>query len=245
MKSAVVWLALFLTWPSRGLAQTPAPPPEEGWAGSIAAGLSVTGGNTATTTTNLSFTVESDRTMRNVFRAEGLNIRSSRDGAAIVDRTSLQAQDDYALTTRVYALGRMQYLRDVFKGIDYLIAPTAGVGYKAINTPSSSLNVDVAVGTVTEKNPGAPTRTSGALTLGEKVSHKLTSTATLTESLSALWKTSDFEDSLLTFQVGLATDITPRMQFKADFLDTYKNRPPSVLVKKNDLALLLSFVFKF
>ena len=42
---------------------TPAPAP---WTGSLAAGLALTGGNTSTATTNLAFTVESDKTRRNV-----------------------------------------------------------------------------------------------------------------------------------------------------------------------------------
>lgn len=213
--------------------------------GSVAAGLALTGGNTSTTTTNFAFTVESDKTRRNVVRGDGLNIRSSRDGDAIVDRTSLQGQDDYALTERTYVFGRMQYLRDKFKGIDYLISPTGGVGYRVVNTAVSTLTTEAAVGFVTEKNPGREKRSSGALTAGEKATHKISDTATLTQSLMALWKTTDFGDSLVTFQAGLATDITPRAQLKVEFLDTFKNQPPSILVKKNDTALIMSFVFKF
>jgi putative salt-induced outer membrane protein YdiY len=226
-------------------AQNPPVPPPPPWTASLAAGLALTGGNTSTTTTNLAFTVESDKTKRNVIKAEGLNLRSSRDGDAIVDRTSLQAQDNYSLTTRTYVFGRMQYLRDVFKSIDYLISPTGGVGYKVIDTMATSLVGEVAAGAVTEKNPGLERKTSGALTAGEKATHKISPAASLTESLTALWKTSDFGDSLVTFQAGLATDITPRTQLKVDFLDTYKSKPTSVLVKKNDTALIMSFVFKF
>jgi putative salt-induced outer membrane protein len=236
-------LTLFVLMSSvAALAQDAPPPP---WTGSLAAGLALTGGNTSTTTTNFAFTLESDKTKRNVIKAEGLNIRSSRDGDSIVDRTSLQAQDDYGLTPRLYAFGRMQYLRDVFKGIDYLLSPTGGVGYRVVETPITSLVAELGAGVVTETNPGLEARTSGALTAGEKAMHKVSGTATLTQSLTALWKTADFADSLITFQAGLATDITPRMQLKVDFLDTFKNRPPSVLIKKNDTALIMSFVFKF
>lgn len=241
-----IWLlvAIVVSHAALASAQT-APPPPEGWTGSLAAGLALTGGNTQTTTTNFAFTLQSDKARRNVVKAEGLNIRSSRDGEAIVDRTSLQGEDDYALTARTYVFGRLQYLRDVFKSIDYLVSPTGGVGYKVIDTPATTLVAEGAVGVVTERNPGLEVRTSGAITAGEKASHKLSGTATVTESLTTLWKTADFGDALTTFQAGLAMNITPRTQFKVDFLDTYKNRPPSVLVKKNDTALILSFVFRF
>jgi putative salt-induced outer membrane protein YdiY len=230
------------------LAQDPPAPadaPPAGWAGSLAAGLALTGGNTSTTTTNFAFTVESDKTRRNVFRAEGLNIRSSRDGEAIVDRTNLQVQDEYALTRRIYTFGRFQYLSDEFKAIDYLISPTGGLGYKFIDNPNSTLTADLAVGPAVEKNPGVDGRTTGALVAAQKAAHKLSTVATLTESLNVLWKTSDFGDSLLTFQAGLATDITPRTQLKVDFLDIFKSQPPSVEIKKNDTALIVAFVFKF
>ncbi len=225
-------------------APAPAPPPA-GWSGSVAAGLALTGGNTSTTTTNIAFVLESDKTKRNVFRAEGISIRSAQDGDAIVDRTSLQAQDDNALTERTYLFGRFQYLRDTFKGIDYLVSPTGGLGYKVVDTPVSTLNADVAGGLVIEKNPGLLKETSVAITAGEKARHMLSDAATLTQSLTALFKADDFGDVLVTFQAGLATDITPRTQLKVDFLDTFKNQPPSVLVEKNDMALLMSFVFKF
>ncbi len=247
IRACGVAAALFLCVSSGASAQAPAAPttPPEAWTGSVAAGLALTGGNTSTTTTNFAFTVESDKTKRNVIKAEGLNIRSSRDGDAIVDRTSLQFEDGYGLTARAYVFGRLQYLRDAFKGIDYLISPTGGLGYKVLDTALTSLNVDAAIGLVTEKNPGLVARTSGAVTAGEKASHKISEAAQLTQSLTALFKTSDVGDSLVTFQAGLATSITPRTQLKVDFLDTYKNQPPSILVKKNDTALIMSFVFKF
>lgn len=225
-------------------AQTPEPPPDP-WTGSIAAGLAITGGNAATTTTNLAFTLESDKTRSNILRAEGLNLRSSRDGDAIVDRTTLSVQDDIALTDRTYAFGRFQYLRDIFKSIDYLLAPGGGLGYKVVDSAVSTLTADIAGGLLIEKNPGLERRTNPSVTAGEKAMHKLSDTATLTQSLSALFNATDFSDVLVTFQAGIATDITPRTQLKVDFLDIYKNEPPSVLVKKNDTTLVMSFVFKF
>jgi hypothetical protein len=83
------------------------------------------------------------------------------------------------------------------------------------------------------------------VTLGEKLNHKLSAAATITQSFAALWKTDDFDDSLYVFGAGIASSLTPRTQIKVEFLDTYKNKPPSILVKKNDTALITSLVFKF
>ncbi len=241
-RSAAIAAVMLMLLAPRAIAQN-APPPA--WTGALAAGLAMTGGNTTTTTTNVAFNIESDKTKQNVFRAEMLNLRSSRDGDAIVDRTLVSAQDDYALTDRTYTFGRFQYVRDVFKSIDYLVAPTAGIGYKVINTPETTLNADVAAGLLVEKNPGLERRTGVGVTATERASHRISSAATLTQSLSSIWRVSDLGDVLVSFQAGLATDITPRTQLKVDFLDSYDSQPPNVLVKKNDTAIIVSFVLKF
>lgn len=219
----------------------PAPPP---WSGTLSAGMALTGGNTDTTTINLAFDVQSDKTQRNVVKAEGLNIRSSRDGEAIVDRASLSLRDEFTLNGRTYLFGQLQYLSDAFKSIDYLLSPTAGVGYKVIATEVTTFNVDAAVGGVFEKNPGLERRSDGAFTLSQKASHKL-GTAIATQSLNALWVATDFADTLYTFQAGIAADVWRRVQVKVDFLDTYKSRPPSPLIQSNDTALITSVAFKF
>ena len=230
---------------AQGAAPAPPPEPPKPWMGSIASGLAVTGGNADTLTTNLSFDLQSDKTKVNVFKAEGLNLRSSKDGESIVDRTSLAVRDEYKVTARSYVFGQFQYLRDVFKAIDYLMAPTGGVGLKVVDTDRTVLNVDGSVGAVVEKNPGVAKKTSGAVVVGEKFQHKVTPSATFTETFGALWKTKDVDDSLYTFGVGLAAAENSKVQLKFEFLDTYKNKPPSVLIKKNDTALVTSIVYKF
>jgi putative salt-induced outer membrane protein YdiY len=140
--------------------------------------------------------------------------------------------------------GQNQYLRDQFKDIDYLVAPTVGVGYKLLDTAATKLSVDGAVGGVWEKNSGMDVEGSGALALGEKLVQTLTATTTITQTVTGLWKTSDFEDVLFTFGVGLAASMSTRTQLKVELLDTFKNRPPSANIQKNDVAILMAIVYK-
>src|SRR5204862_5259871 len=99
----------------------------------------------------------------------------------------------------VYLFAQNQYLKDEFKSIDYLAAPSGGVGMRLFDTMHTKLSVDAGLGVVWEKNPGFDVRSSGAVTAGEKLSQTLTATTTLTQSISALWKTKDWDDSLYTF----------------------------------------------
>jgi putative salt-induced outer membrane protein YdiY len=225
----------------------PAPatvPPPKPWTASLAAGLALTGGNTQTTTTNLSFAFETDKTRRHVVSAEGLNIRSSQDGAAIVDRSSASARDQYALTPRSYVFGQVQYVRDVFKSIEYLVAPTAGAGVKLIDEETTTLSTDLSVGAVAEKDDDTPRTTSTAVTFNEKASHKLSAGADVTQSYSALWSGGG-HGVLHTFQAGVAAKVNAHVQIKVDAMDTYRTRTFEDRVKKNYTALLTSLGFTF
>jgi putative salt-induced outer membrane protein YdiY len=239
--SAFLWSA------TPAYAQQPAPPVEDPgtWTGSAGAGLSLTSGNSDTLNFNVAFDLTRDPKTRNVMKFKGLYLRGEQDDATTVNRTSLSFRDQYALSTRAFMFGQLDYLRDTFKLIDYLVAPTAGVGYKVIDTEPTKFAVDAGVGVVWEKNPDFDVRTDVALTAGETLVHQLSATASFKHAANALWKADDFADGLYTVSVGVAAQITPRVQLSFDVLDTYKNRPPTPETKKNDIALVTAIVAKF
>jgi len=228
--------------PSAPAAPAPPPPP---LTGSIGAGLALTSGNTDTSTFNLTFNATYDPKSRNVVKAEGLLLRGTSNGVTNVDRTTLQGSDQYKLTERSYVFGQLQFLHDRFKDISYLLAPSAGVGYKLVDTPVTTLSTDAGIGGVWEKDTGLDVNASGAVIANQKLTHKISASATLNEAVSALWKTGDFGDALYTFGAGLTLGVTTRLQFKIELLDTYKNKPPSPTIQKNDVATVLALVYKF
>ena len=221
----------------------PAPPPP--WERSAGVGLAVTSGNSDTVSYNLAFDVTRRPKTRNVMRWAGLYLRGEQDGELIVNRTSLGYRDEYTLSGRTFLFAQIDYFRDTFKLIDYLAAPTAGVGFKVINTNPTQFSVDVGAGSVWEKNPDVDVRTSGAITGGERLTHQLTSTASIKHAITGLWKTHDMADGLYTFSVGLATRISDRVQLSIDLLDTLKNRPPTAATEKNDVALVTAITAKY
>lgn len=231
-------------------AQTPPPPaappePPPGWSGSAAFGLALNRGNTATTNLNLSFEGTDDPKTGSVWKFKGLYLRGDNNGVLAVDRLLLEGRNERTLTTRVYAFGQLQFLEDQFKDIDYLFAPSAGIGYKLVAVPMTTLSVDGGVGIKWEKNPGLDRRTSPVFTGSDKFEHKLSATASITQAISALWKADDFGDALYTFTAGIAAALTTRTQLKVELLDTYATRPPTMTVKSNDVALLTALVYKF
>jgi putative salt-induced outer membrane protein len=230
-------------------AQTPQPPPppppeHKIWTVNASAGLALTSGNKDTSNINAAYDFVYDPLTRNVVKSDALMIRGETDDELTANRIGFNIRDQYRLTTRMFVFGQNQYLRDEFKDIDYLIAPTGGLGYKLIDRERTKLDVDGGAGVVWEKNPGFEVDVSGALTAGEKLVQTLTSTATLTQSFTALWKTKELADALYTVGIGIAAAMSTRTQLKFEVLDTYKSRPPTPDIKKNDVAVLMAIVYK-
>lgn len=225
-------------------AQNAQPPPPL-YTGSVGGGFALTGGNTDTQSFNLSGELIRDPQTSNLIRGKASYLRGNQDDVLNLDRTSFNVRDEYTISGRTFVFGQVDYLRDQFKGIIYLWAPTAGVGHKLIATDSVEFVVDGGAGGVLEKNPGVDAARSGSLTSGESFRYTLSSNATLTQSISALWKTSDFSDSLMNFSAGLKTTLAGNLELKIEFIDSYKNKPAGVLIKKNDTAFVTAFVLSF
>jgi hypothetical protein len=73
---------------------------------------------------------------------------------------------------------------------------------------------------------------SGAITIGEKLTQTLTPTTSLTQAYAGLWKTNDFGDALHVYGVSLSASMSTRTQLKVELLDTYKNKPPLVTIRR-------------
>ena len=245
---ALIFLALAATplmAAAQAAPQTAPPPPPPGWAGSAGAGLALTSGNSDTSTVNAAYELKRDTGGNFVLKSIGLLVWGKSQGVQTSDRLALEGRLERRLTPRTSLFGQTQYLRDAFKSIDYLVSPTVGLTQMLVKDDRTELAVDAAVGVVWEQNPGLELQTDGALTAGQQFARKLTATTELRERAAALWKMDDFGDALYTFGIGVAASVTAATQLKVEFLDTYKAQPPLPTVEKNDIAVLVSFAYKF
>jgi putative salt-induced outer membrane protein YdiY len=227
------------------LAQAPPPKPPPGVAGSLGAGLALTNGNSDTSTVNVAYEVLRDHGTDIVMKSTGLYLRGSNNSTTNVDRAAADGRVEYRLSPRLAAFGMTTYARDRFKAIDYLVAPTGGLSYKAIATDKTEWTTDGSLGFVVEKNTGFDAKTSGAILAGEKFTHRFTDTTRFLHAASGLWKMNDFDDAFYTFSAGLATSVASALELKTEFLNTYKARPTNPLLKKADQSLVVSVVYKF
>lgn len=236
--------------PTFALAQAPAPPPPpKVWTETASVGLALTSGNKDTSTLNAGYEIvydprNGDPQRKNLVKSDGLFLRGKTDGELTAERLVLNARDEYRFHDGFFAFGQTQYLSDRFKEIDYLVAPTTGLGYRLVDTPATRITVDTGAGWVWEKNTGGDLTTSGAVTYSEKLSQQISSTTSFTQTISAIHKMNDFSDALYQFGAAVSAAVTPRTQLKVELQDVYKNRPPDVSVQKNDVALIVALVFK-
>jgi putative salt-induced outer membrane protein len=215
------------------------------YTGSFGGGFALTGGNSDTKNFNLTFDLVRDPKTRNVIKANASYLRGTQTDVLSLDRTAFNVRDEYALTSRLYTFGQIDYLRDRFKQIIFYWAPTGGLGYKLVNSDRTLLTIDGGGGGFFEKNPGLETTRSGSVTAGQRLNYKLSSTATLTQSVNNAWKTKDFGDYLTNFSVGMTSTIVRRVDIKLEFIDSYKRKPPNPTVKRNDTAFVTAFIMKF
>jgi putative salt-induced outer membrane protein len=237
-----LWIIFTLLFNNLGFAQAPAPTPV--YTGSFGGGLAVTNGNTDTTNFNLAFSLIRDPKTKNLTKATALYLRGSQNDVLSLDRSTVVLRHEYSLTTRTFVFGQLDYIRDKFKDIRYLVAPGGGLGYRLINSEETKLSVSGGAGGLWEKNSTRLKKT-GSVNAGQSFSHRLSSTATFTESIGSLWNTDDFEDSLTNFALGVTTSIIGNLELKFEFLDSYKNKPSNPAIKKNDTAFVTTIVLKF
>jgi putative salt-induced outer membrane protein len=245
----ILAFTLALSTPQRALAQVlPAaapPPPPPGWAGNISAGLAITSGNADTSNFNVAVKASFDPANPHMATMEALYLRGSSEGRTTVSRTSLNLRDDYALDGSASVFGQFRYLRDTFKGIDYLVAPTVGLGYKVVNRERLRFDVDAGAGVAWERDSAlGTTTTDGAITAGENVTYHVTATTVVTHGATALWKTADFSDALYTAGAGLAAALTARTQLKLEVLELFKTQPP-IGKQSQDVSFITSVVYSF
>ena len=232
----------------------PTPPPTPPWTGSVGFGLSLNRGNTDTTNLNVSFEATYDPKTEDVVRFKGLYLRGDNNGSLAVDRLDLTGRYERTFTERVYGYAQLQFLKDHFKQIDYLWAPTVGAGYKLVATPTTTLNADGGLGFKVEQDvlsappmttPPTIRHTDVVVNASDKFEYNLSKTSKISQGFIALWKANDFGDALYTFSAGAAAAMTTRTQLKAELLDTYQSRPPTASVKSNDVTLVTALVYKF
>ena len=239
----LIVFTVVLTGAASTFAQTP-PTERPAFSLTASAGLSLTSGNTDTSMINVAYEVVVNPEGRNLIKSDGLLLRGKNEDQLTANRVSVTLRDQFQFNHRAYGFVQNQYLADTFKEIDYFNAPTTGAGYTVIDSPTTRLSLEAGIGVVGEKRTREEMNPWLCLMGGESLTRTLTPTTTITQWFSGILKTKDVRDSLYTLATDISATISARSQLKIEVVDTFRNRTASAAVEKNDVALIVAFVYK-
>ena len=86
---------------------------------------------------------------------------------------------------------------------------------------------------------------SGAVTADQKLTVRLSRTASVGQSCYALWNITDAHDGLYVFRANVTAALAGRLQFKVEAADTYKAKLPPTTRQNDDVAVIVSVVYRF
>ncbi len=243
MKSILsLTLLTSLTGTINAIAQAPATPPPPKWSGSLAAGLTLTSGNSDT----LLFTVNAMANRkwdRNELDLGGSITYGENEDIKNNEAYRAYAQYNRLFTERFFGYLRLDALHDDIADVDYRITLGPGVGYYFIKSERTSLRGEVGPGVVFEKQ-GGEEDTYITLRLAERFEHQLSKTAKLWQSLEFLPQVDDWDNFVVNAEIGIDVAINTAWSIKSYLQDTYDNEPAPNR-QKNDLKFVTALGYKF
>ncbi|MGA9450063.1 MAG: DUF481 domain-containing protein [Verrucomicrobiia bacterium] len=228
----------------------PPPKPKAVWKSSVAAGLTMTSGNSETTLATL--TAGTDRkTDRSEWSLGG-------DGAYGQSKVSGQAnttttaellhgftQYNQLFTERFYGFGRVEGVHDGVADIKYRASLSAGAGYYFIKNTNTDLSVDVGPGYVFQKQDDEST-TYNSLRVGEKFHQALSDRARLWQTAEYTPQVDKFDNYVVNTELGIEADLTrdKKLALRSYVTDSFNNEPAPGR-KQNDLTWVTAIAYKF
>ncbi len=144
---------------------------------------------------------------------------------------------------RLYGYGRADVLHDAIADVEYRVTLSPGLGYYFIKNDRCKLAGEVGPGFIAEKL-GHDEDQYFTLRVAERFEYKLSETARIWQSLEWIPEVGDFENYLLTAEVGVEADITPKLALSVVLRDNYDSEPAPGR-KENDLRLISGLKYKF
>ena len=245
----VVGVTLIVFLPSRSQAQAvlqippPLSPSGRVWTLALSGGVALTSGNSNTSSVNVAYDVTYEPATRNLVKSDALFLRGKSQGNVSNERLGFNVRTNTASTPERTVFGQHQFLRDRFKNIGTCWRPrlALAIARLTLSTPGSTLMP--ASARSGKKYRAGPAEVDRLFSRREILAeaHR---TTTLTQSVTALWKTNNLDDALYTFGVSVAAAVSTRIQLKVEAIDTFKNIPPVPSRQKNDVATLIAIVYK-
>lgn len=213
-----------------------------GWAGTADFGLTVTSGNSETTTVSASARI----TRRFVLHTLGLStsyLRTTDEGAEVANRGDLGASYRYFPSRGFYLTARAAGSFNEPAGLELRLAPGAGAGVVVAEGEGYQLSAEAGASWIRDQFVDETTTTSIFYGLAESFSLRVSETTSLEQELRYNPRADDLSDYLLHAEATLTTRITEAIGIRLRVIDDYdatpfEGAPEEEPAEKNDLTLI-------
>ena len=217
----------------------------EGWTGGGSLGFALARGNSETTNLALGFN-STRKTSNDAWVLNATSIYSSDEKSGLTTANALGGliRYDRNISRRWFVYGVFAGMYDRLQNLDYRILPGGGLGFHAIATPTTTLDLLGGMGYTRESYSNGLTNNLVTATVGDEFSHKLTANTSITQNLYYLPSLNQTSNYRVNFNFGIATKLNNWLTANANFNDQYVSQP--VLGnKKNNVIFTTGLGFTF
>jgi putative salt-induced outer membrane protein YdiY len=151
---------------------------------------------------------------------------------------------DRNISQRWFIYGVFAGMYDALQDLNYRIMPGGGLGFHAIATPTTTLDLLGGLGYTRESYYDGTINNLVTATVGDEFSHKLTPNTTITQNLYYLPSLNQTSNYRVNGSFGIATKLNGWMTANANFLDQYVSQPVQGN-KKNNVLFTTGLGFTF
>ena len=146
------------------------------------------------------------------------------------------------MNERLYGYFDLSYFYDEIGDIDYRITASPGLGYFLVKDAVQSFALETGPSYIWEKVGGVEDDYLG-VRFFEKYERKLSDTAKVWESVEYLPRLDDFDDYLLSAEIGVEAAMNSSLSLRLVIVDKYDSTPAPEK-KENDVTVTGSLVYK-
>jgi putative salt-induced outer membrane protein YdiY len=220
------------------------------WVSSAALGVTLTRGNSDTTTISVGGTTERKWGPNDLsLGADGLygnqKVLGSGKSQETADLLHGFVQYNRSFTEKFYAYFRADGLHDGIADIQYRATWSPGAGYYFIKDTNTDISIEVGPSWIDEKL-GHSYLNYAALRVAQRLHQRLSDRARIWETLEWLPQVDHLDNYIANAEFGVEADLTKKKNLSLRWVldDTYNNVPAAGRLK-NDLKMITAIAYKF
>jgi putative salt-induced outer membrane protein YdiY len=219
-----------------------AKPATNQWATTVAAGLTLTRGNSDV----LLFTSKVASVKKNAKDEYSLEADASygeNNGVDNAETLHGSAQYNHLFSEKFYGFANVEGLHDGIQDIRYRLSINPGAGYYFIKSKATSLVGEIGPGIVTEQLNDVQT-TYASMRVAEHLDQALSPTSKMWEKAELISQVNEPDNYYVNAEIGMETAITKKLSLQVTLDDDYVNDPAAGRVP-NDIKLVSGIAYKF